>query len=464
MNENSAQDHSVWRSNLNALTSRHPDLARRLDGVPITPDRFIAARSADGSPILGVKLDEQKTVALAHTSEPRREADEWAAGLGEVVLKGGHVLLFGFGSGYHALSLHGLSDSETVIWITEPDFALLKAAFHLMDFSVLISSSRIRFLAGLSEEETVQALFEGPNGHRMRSQGIRLAFTGISSQLYGDSIKRLSALVEETLQFEGLKFRTSEIQGKTILNNVLANLPLVLEGAPVLRLQGACPGVPVLVIGPGPSLDEAIPLIEASQNNTILIAVDTAHRILLQHGIESDLVVSLDFTELNARHFETVESDCALLVAFPGIDPAISHKYHGRSFFFDHAGSVEYAPGATSFFNELTSLGPLGKLVSYGSTAHAACHLARMMGCSPIVLVGNDLAFPSDRWYAGGAMQNDLEQPDRETETLLDVPSNDGGTVKTSGLYKLYLDSFAELIRGTAGVVVNTSPLGARID
>lgn len=464
MNANPAANNPHWRANITALTLRDPGLAQRLEMVSITPDRFVAARANDGSPLLALRLTEQKTVALAHTNTPRKEAEEWVTGLGNSVLKNGNILLFGFGAGYHAEALFRLSDAETAVWIVEPDIAILKAAFHLLDLSTLIASRRVRFIVEYKEEEIVKILFAGSNGHRTRSQGIRLVFTGISSQLYGKIISRLSASIEETLQFEGMKFRTSELQGETILKNILANLPFVLQGAPVLRLQGICPGTPALVVGPGPSLDEAIPQIETAQNKAIIIAVDTAHRILFKRGIGTGLVVSLDFTELNARHFDTIESDDALLVAFPGIDPAISQKYAGRSFFYNHAGSIEYSPGATQFFNQLQSLHPLGALISYGSTAHAAYHLARLMGCSPIVLVGNDLAFPGSAWYAEGAMQNDLEQPDRETETLLNVPANDGGTVSTSGLYKLYLDSFGELIRGTGGVAINTSPLGARID
>lgn len=455
-------DPTIWQRNLQALERRDPKLAQRLNSIPL-PERFIAARAGNGAPVLGVVLENGQSAALCHTEHPQREAEQWVRGLGEALRRSAHVLLVGFGAGYHPLALFRQSDADSWIWIVEPDAALLKAAFHLGDYTELIGSQRIRFAVGLPEKETAKLLFTGQFGNRMRAQGIRMAFTGVSRHLYAEYIQRLNEAIQEAIQMEGLKFKTSELQGESILKNIMGNLPHILQGAPWKRLIGAAPGVPAFAIAPGPSLEDALPFLARYRNNALYIAVDTAHRILHRHGIVSDLVACLDFTDLNARHFETIHEDPAILLAFPGIHPSISERYPGRAYFYNHSGSVDFGPGATQLLKSLESLGGLGDLVSYGSTAHIAVHAARMMGCSPIILIGNDLAFPNARWYAAGAMQNELHQPERETEPLLTVESNDGGAAQTSGLYKHYLDTFTELIRGSAAPVINTSPQGARI-
>ncbi len=453
-----------WENNIKAIETRDAELARQLIQIPKSANDLIFTKAENGSPILVLKNPNGQPIPLNDPRHPQQEAAQWVASLGNDCLRGAHVMLLGFGSGYYPHKLFQESDEQTVIWIIEPNLILLNAALQVADYTTLIQSSRVCLVGGKSEKEVVSQLFQGHFSHRMRAQGIRLTYSNITKQLYQHYIHALISTLSETIELDKLKFKTEELQGKKILGNIAKNLPLFVHGAPVLQLMGCTPGIPAFIIGAGPSLEEALPLIESTQNKVVKISVDTAHRILRQHGISSDLIVSLDFTKLNARHFEGIENDPAWLVAFPGIDPSILKKYENKAFFFEHVSSVNYDTGATPFFKLLQGFGSWGELISYGSTAHAAYHLARLMGCSPIVLVGNDLAFPSNKWYASGAMQNELQQPEREEETLLEVTANNGETVKTSGLYKIYLESFSTLIKQTAGVVYNTSLYGAKID
>ncbi|MEW6235682.1 MAG: 6-hydroxymethylpterin diphosphokinase MptE-like protein [Candidatus Omnitrophota bacterium] len=463
MNNKEIHDTSLWARNLAALRQRDPELAARLEATP-DESRFLAARAEDGSPLLCIKQMKKTWWALNHDKTPRQEAEQWARELGEPFLRRSHALLLGFAAGYHALSLFRLSGKDTHIWIVEPDTALFQAALRLMDFTPLILSPRVNFAVGLPEKTAAEKLFQGASGHRMRANGVQIAAPAISRFLYTAYLDKLADAISELLQLEILKFKTSEIQGERILDNMLANLPRILHGAPWQRLDHSAPNVPALVIAAGPSLDEAVEVIAAARDRALVIAVDTAHRILWRRGVQADLVVSLDFTELNARHFDGVEGDDSLLAAYPGVDPRITERYAGRTFFFDHAGDVRYETSASSFLQALTRLGPLGRLISYGSTAHAAYHAARAMGANPVILIGHDLSFPHAKWYADGAMQNEMDQPEREREELLEVPANDGAKVKTSGLYKTYLDSFALLIRAAGGDAINTSPHGAKIE
>lgn len=461
---NAAGSNPFWQKNLSALERTNPPLAERLVSYQQPITRYIAARANDGSPVLGVSLESGKIAALCMTNNPQQEAEEWALGLDPTILKCGHVMLVGFGSGYHPLYLYRLSDSRTTIWIVEPDLVLLKAVLNLMDFTPLLSSPRVHLAVGLPAEEVPRMLFQGASANRMRAQGIQMLYTGISKYMYRQYIDDIKRSMEVTIATEGLKFRTSEIQGETILRNVLANLPYVLKAAPCQRLIHQFVGCPALVIGPGPCLNDQISWLKKNHRRGIVICVDTAYRTLYRHEISVDLVCSLDFTELNAKHYDTISRPEAFLLAFPGIDPSIMRRFEGRTYLFDHAGSVRDSSRATPLLKVMQSLGPVCDLVSYGSTSHIAYHIARRMGCSPIVLLGHDLSFPGSKWYVDGVMQNELRQPEREREELLEVRSNDGGTVYTSGLYKFYLDSFGELIHATGGSVINTSPHGARIE
>ena len=453
----------IWQKNILALHRHDPLLAQRLLSCTAETGLFRIGNAQDGSPMVGIRMENGHYAALGHSMHPAEDAQGWVNSLGAEILKDANILLLGAGSGYHCKALFRGVAADTHLWIAEPDLALFQFCLRIQDFSGLMESKRVHFIVGTSPSETAKSLFSGPGAFRAVTQGIKLVYPPMSQYLYQQYIKELAQSIQETLHCEGLKFNTTELQGETILVNVLANLPAVLQGSPVLSLLSQAAGVPALLIGPGPSLEEAIPWIRKVKDSALLIAVDTAHRILKMQGIQADLVVSLDFTELNYKHFEGFDSDEAFLIAFPGIDPRIPQKYLGRTFFYDHAGTVDYSPGATQLLQTLESLGPLGRLISYGSTAHSAYHLARLMGCSPIIFTGNDLSFPSDKRYAEGAMQNELKTDPNPEAMLLDVLSNDGNSVKTIALYKIYLETFGDLIEGTGGTAVNTSAHGALI-
>ncbi|MDX9754113.1 MAG: DUF115 domain-containing protein [bacterium] len=454
--------HPIWQSNLECLRPIQPALAEQLIRCPLDENRYPLAVAKDGSPLLTIFLNDGRFAALGHHEFPAQEALGWVDTLGPHFLNSGNLLLLGVGSGYHLLALFQRTNANTHLWIVEPDLVLLKKVLHLHDFRPCLSSRRVRLLSGLSPEETARALFEGPAAHRSLGQGIQLACPPFAQALYRPFLQELARAIPETVALQRLKFETAQQQGAVLLRQILANLPQVVEGTPVSALFSKAAGIPALVVAPGPSLEPALPLLRAAQSKALLIVVDTACRILEKHDLQADLVVSLDFTELNTRHFEGLRSESLYLVAYPGVHPAIPALFRGRAFFYDHVSTVRYAPGASPLLSTLTALGSLGQLISYGSTAHAAYHLARMMGCAPIVLVGNDLAFPADRRYARGAMQETLPE-NEQAEAAFTVPANNGKPVKTSALYKIYLDSFAELIQGTGGFVWNTSAEGARI-
>lgn len=445
----------TWQKNINCLQQCCPALAAQLQNTPIPQQQIRVERAKNGSPVLCV-VHSGQVIALNDINNPVQSAREWVKNLGTQCLKNGHVLIVGVGTGYHPLELLAYSDQDTRIWVAEPEVQLLAAAMHVFDFSALIQSKRVRWLVGMNSQQIIERLFEGTDANRMRAQGIQLAVHQPISNFYQQYIHGLSQELSQAIQFDMLKFNTEELQGKELLKNAVDNLPNLLEGYALSSLLSSAVGMPAWVIAPGPSLEQEINLIKEYQDKAIVIAVDTANRILQKHGVYADLVVSIDFTELNCKHFDEVDTTRSSLVSFVGVQKEIADLYRGNTYFFIHS--------ANRLIQSIPSLKGIGQIEAVGSTSHAAYLLARMMGCSPIVLIGNDLSFPKDKWYANGAMQLEIEQPKREQEQLLEVESHSGEKVKTNALYKIYLDEMNKLIPKTGGYVINTSLQGARID
>ena len=88
------------------------------------------------------------------------------------------------------------------------------------------------------------------------------------------------------------------------LLNTLANLPVLASEADAAALTDLFTGIPAIVVGAGPSLDENLPVLRHLQDRALLVAVDTAVRPLLAAGIHPHLVVSVDPGDANAQTLE----------------------------------------------------------------------------------------------------------------------------------------------------------------
>ncbi len=445
----------LWKKNIQAMQARNFDLSLRLSEHRMNCDNYLVSFSEDRFPFLAVKQSDGKYFPLDDLHFPHHQAQKWVQSLGLSFLRNAHVMLIGICSGYPIRSLFELSNENALIWMVEPSLDILKAVFHITDLSDIICSPRVQFVAGMPTKQVARMLFSGMTSNRMRACGIRMSYPPAAGHIYSDYIREMAVSIEQATQEEDIKIRSMEAQSVSITKNITANFSLLMNGSSILRLLGVASGFPAFLVGPGPSVQDSLSVLDENSDKGLIIAIDTACRILHRHHIQPDVIVSLDFTNFNTRHFEEIDCSKGFLAASPTIHPDIIRRYEGRIFFYTHQ--------AARLLNFWDAIGMVGELKAHSSTAHAAYHLARLMGCSPIVLIGIDLSFSGSKRYAEGAIQNELQSPNSNSETLYDVPSNDGYSVQTSALYKMYLDAFTELIQDTAGVVINTSIQGAKI-
>ena len=180
------------------------------------------------------------------------------------------------------------------------------------------------------------------------------------------------------------------------LVNSLLNAPGLVTGRSIARLTDACAGIPAVIVGAGPSLDEAYDDLRTAAGRALIIASDTALRPLLVNGIVPHLVVGLDPGDLNARHFLSLpECRDTWLVAESALDQQATAAFAGRTFWCS-VGDHHPWPWLSTFGVEP------GFLEVWGSVITGAFQVARLAGCDPIVTVGADLSFPGGRPYARG--------------------------------------------------------------
>ena len=231
--------------------------------------------------------------------------------------------------------------------------------------------------------------------------------------------------------------RTQDQFGQVWLEQSLANLPLLARQQPLDRLDGLFAGRPAILIAPGPSLDRNIDQLRALQGRAVLIAPLQTLRRLHKAGVQPDLVLVLDATDLTEPPYDFIGDlaphELPTLVAAVHTHPNVIRRF-ARVFHFSGGGPVDH------WMAELDGR-PLVDLKAR-SVALSALLLAHRWGCSPIVLVGQDLALAGDgQRYAQGAQLNAFDQ----AQHLYPLPGWHGGVVQSPADYTVFHQDFVRL-------------------
>lgn len=314
--------------------------------------------------------------------------------------------------------------------------ALFKLVLQLLDQQFWLADPRVELLyAGdLSE--------------------IQLPFFALPSELvladdYNAKIR--DRLVSETHVSFNNRLFTEEVG---VAERLAAVEPWVRADADVAELFGRDSGREVFVIATGPSLEQHFTALQALRERPqrpLLICVDTAYQPLRRHGIQPDVVVSVD-QRISSRHLPAQGSANTTLVYMPLADPLVIEGWQGPRY-------VAYS--ASPVFAPMRQRWPKAQLHAGGSVIHPAVDLAVKMGGRRITLFGADFAFPMDRTHAGWQDGDLGPQLKAAKHWVLD---GNGQRVKTQLNFRSYLCELERYIQSQPEVrFFNTSRSGAMI-
>ena len=191
------------------------------------------------------------------------------------------------------------------------------------------------------------------------------------------------------------------LAGKYLLNT-LTNLPTIASEGNAAALADLFSGIPAIVIGAGPSLDNNLLAIRGLQDRAVLVAVDTAVRPLLAAGIRPHLVVSVDPSEANARHLNDLSDAHDLWFVGEGsLTPSVFPQFKERTFIYKVSNHDPW-PWLAEHGADCA------KLQTWGSVLTTAFDVAVRAGCDPIVFAGSDLAYTDGLQYC----RNTVYEPD----------------------------------------------------
>lgn len=296
-------------------------------------------------------------------------------------------VVFGLGLGHTVRALR--QSTRAPILVFEPDPGVLRSVMELGPTD--LSPSHIFCTTHDLTQAWIQ-LF-----------GKRRSVVFVPTPGYLDAFADTAAHIRKTLaqlvQRSGVNDATHRLRAREWISDVLTNVELLSQHPRFLALAGKYQGVPAFIVGAGPSLGKNGHLLLQAQKKGIIFAVNSSARALASYGVEPHVLACME--SIDVSH---------LLSGLTFIDRvvrAFSLTAHPNTMRTGEGPLLPVYEALPQLNGPLTSLTGHPGLIVSGSVSTLAFSLAQRLGCSPIVFVGQDLAYTDGRAYAPGTPYED---------------------------------------------------------
>lgn len=368
------------------------------------------------------------------------------------------VAFFGMGLGYAPLAILQQRPFIRHVIVFEANSGIFIQALRCMDLSQLLTDSRSTIIVGEPHPDLETALSHTTLA--LELEKIQLLRHQNSISLDSEKYQILDRQFNDFATAHIMDAATKIGQGKTILKNHIINLQSIHRQNIFEEMLLLFQGVPAFLVAAGPSLDDNVHLLKKIKDKGIIICVDSALATLMHHGITPHFVTSLEHNEFNFEKLAPFarQSNDISLVCMPQINPQVPKCFPANKVFWLFTKSP-----LNTWINKM-----LGGTIFTGGTgtvAHLNIISAILLGCSPIVFVGQDLAYTSLRDHTEHALlgyPEDIEEVIANQDTLR-VEGITGDMLPTRPDFYTYKKMFEQIIAGNPGNYINSSARGAHI-
>jgi len=434
---------------------------------------FLITETKNGLKTLSVLVDGNvKEIKLHSSYDPIKEADRnidaFSKGRASIIAVSGIAL------GYHLTSLKKKYPDVKIIAI-EKEKEIISICRNLYP-------ETLEGIEVINSPDEPGLIFEtmdlsGFNGiaHYIHKPSYQL-----NPEFYENIISNIKQYISSRISDLLTRF---EFEEKWI-ENIFKNLKHLNDSGNVSDLFGKFQGFPGIIVSTGPSLKNNISQLKKVKDKAVIVAVDTSFKVLDKHGIKPHFVLTLDAQKYSFKHFTGVHPDETILIADIVSCPSILDTFSGRKmisttskYYQDSEGRIVRETTPIIGWIERNSVS-FGDVQSGGSVATSAFDLLLNMGCDPIILIGQDLAYSGREYHCSGTYHNDDWIPKiNRLSNLESINQNiirkrkikyvkkygSDGVVISDFIFDLYKSWFEDSSERVSVTVINSTGGGSRI-
>lgn len=448
---------NFYAKNMKILRKRMPVLEKALAMSRRSDCEYIVEPAKSGVMTLAIRQGE-KLHQVHSRYDPQREAKQQVLGMNLVNPK--ILVVLGLGLGYHVRAcLEELKEANLFIVLIEKDVEAFRNAIENVDMSDLLASDKVRWVIGVPEDEGYAVLHD-----MIKQAGITLQLFlktlqvfahPVLDKVHGDYHRNMLKNFREAAHSIIFNYGNCPEDSMIGVENIMKNLATIIKNPGVKDLYGVFKGRPGIIVSTGPSLDKNIKDLVGITDKAVVIAADSALKVLQRHNITPHATASLERNLHVATMFSELPEDYKdqiWLAATPVIRRESYEAWNGPTFMVYRA---------FAHFDWLNM--PKGTLLVGPSCSNLAFKVLEALGCDPIILVGQDCAFESaEKTHAESAPTvTDLKLKEKD---LYKVKGNYQEWVYTNQIYDMFRKGFVTDLATYRGTCINATEGGAFIE
>ncbi len=439
----------LFEKNIESLRKEYPDLAEKVIDCDDGLYRTVSTEKKEFLNLLysGVERD----LMFYDPQNPMRGVRQFLKETADK--KSRFLILLGLGLGYTALEVLKKNKKLVKFIIIEKDIACLKKAMEATDLTCLIYHPAVKIIAGCEEQDLYITVNKAIKPYYPGLKEMKFLPWPASIELFGSYYDRAAKTFGDVADIHGAERGNDPYDTLVAYEHFFQNIKDLLEYPGASYVKGLFKDKPAVVVATGPSLKKNIHLLKEVENSAVIVSADASLRILHDHNIHPHLVTTIERPPgFDAYYIGLSNLDKTVFASVSFVHPSTLKAYEGPRLFFHR---IYNFMGYLGFGEDVIPMGM--------STANMAYEVARHMGCNPIVLVGNDLAYgASGNTHAPGFILGE-QQPLYDDFDQFDVPGNVDTFVKTCEGWFACIKEYEKRVEGWDGVLINATEGGAKI-
>lgn len=373
------------------------------------------------------------------------------------------VVMMGVGLGYHVDYLSKTRDIQQMI-VFENDMDKFAASMYVVDWRAIVESftskpgGSFTFLLA-NNTNSVQDAYAVLWNELIKHTPVFPVTTLFYNHLANPLFDRVTNKVNSDLYVHLYSFGNFDDELNQ-LNNAFHNFRKKLPLLPNIERKGG--GLPVCVVGSGPSLDKRIDDLKKLEARAVVISSGTAIRALWKHGIKPDIHVELE-SDYSTFELQNMLDDKEFfsgikLIGAAQLNPNMFDLFEEAYLFFKADGTL------AKWFN------PTDAVIANAAPTctNAALALVFHFGFKDVFLFGLDYGFEDKEchhsretvYYSNSTLQNQSDESHRDT---ISVPAAAGGSLWTTSFLYTSKRRIENLLDASAAHIFNCSD-GASIE
>ncbi len=451
-----------FQSNIKLLEKYHYDTFKYLEELKKSegmhtknyePEIFY---TSEGKINLKVKLANGKTVYLHDQNDPEKEITQFLNMIPENA--NGVVLLTGMGLCYTPMAILEKRKNIQYLALFDPEPYIFLHILHYIDLSPMLSDPRV--ILSIKPDPDIDKILK-PALLALQLENIYNLKHIPSFSIDNDKYTNLSDSVFTIANQFNLGGGAILGGGLTYTINRFKNLTSMYKNSMVENLKDKFKDIPAILVAGGPSLNLNVHLLQQIKGKSVIIAVDSTLPVLVANGVSPDFLTAIDPYDLIYEKFADAlpETHGTSLITSAWVAPKVTKAFPSLEIFWTFSGR-----NMENWMQEMMG----GSIPTGGAAtvAHLNLVAAILMGCSPIVFIGQDLAYTGGASHAENTVltQNQAMKNLLKSKDLIWTEEISGGKVPTDRKFLNFKRHFEDLISNNPGIYINSTVQGAKIE